>query len=333
MKQPHLTFFCELDPEPLKKLFADPALPTRLKELNASISLGIRDLSPERAEVVKRLTDAGIAVTAWLLLPRKQGYWFNLDNAPHAVRRYSQFRAWSAENELKWAAIGIDIEPDIQVMGKIAQDPSRMTNLLLPKLFDSRRVRKAEDEYTALVTQIHLDGYFVESYQFPLIADERKAHSDLIRKVCGILDLGVDREVFMLYSSFAPALGPGMITSYAGDTRAIALGSTGGGVEIEGQGELAAMDWPALKRDLLLASRSTDDLYIFSLEGCLRQGFLDKLAHLDWEEYEIVPPKQTRNMGLFRGALQTIAWAASHPLWVFVGILSLSWLFRKGKHQ
>jgi len=198
-------------------------------------------------------------------------------------------------------------------------------------LFDSQRIKKAESEYTALITQMHLNGYIVESYQFPLIADERKAHSDLIRKVCGILDLGVDREVFMLYSSFAPALGAGMITSYAPDTHAIALGSTGGGVEIEGQGELAAMDWPALKRDLLLASHSTDNLYIFSLEGCLRQGYLEKLAHINWEETEAVPLQQTRNMGLFRMALQSVAWIASHPLWVIAGILSLNWLFHKRK--
>jgi hypothetical protein len=270
-------------------------------------------------------------VTAWLLLPREQGYWFNLDNAPHAMRRYGEFRSWTLKNKLKWAAIGIDIEPDIQVMDTISEDPSKVTTLLLPKLFDAQRIKKAESEYTALIAQMHLDGYFVESYQFPLIADERKAHSDLIRKLCGILDLGVDREVFMLYSSFAPSMGAGMIASYARDTHAIALGSTGGGVEIEGQGELAAMDWPALKRDLLLASRSTDNLYIFSLEGCLRQGFLDKLARLDWEENEIAPIQQTRNMGLFRTAIQTVAWAASHPLWVIVGIFGLNWFFHRGK--
>ncbi|HTX78914.1 MAG TPA: hypothetical protein VMC62_04565 [Longilinea sp.] len=331
MNHPHLTFFCELDPGPLKKLFADSNLVDQLKALNASISLGIRDFSPERVEIVKTLHAAGIPVTAWLLLPREQGYWFNLDNAPHAVRRYGEFRNWTAKNKLNWAAIGIDIEPDIQVMDVLSKDPTQVSKLLLPKLFDSQRIKKAESEYTALITQMHLNGYIVESYQFPLIADERKAHSDLIRKVCGILDLGVDREVFMLYSSFAPALGAGMITSYAPDTHAIALGSTGGGVEIEGQGELAAMDWPALKRDLLLASHSTDNLYIFSLEGCLRQGYLEKLAHINWEETEAVPLQQTRNMGLFRMALQSVAWIASHPLWVIAGILSLNWLFHKRK--
>jgi len=331
MNNPHLTFFCELDPEPLRKLFDDSTLLDKLKSLNASISLGIRDFSPERVEIVKILNVAEIPVTAWLLLPREQGYWFNLDNAPHAARRYGEFRVWTDKNKLKWAAIGIDIEPDIQIMDSIGRDPAKAAGSLLPKLFDSQRIRKAESEYSAMIAQMHLDGYFVESYQFPLIADERKAHSDLIRKICGILDLGVDREVFMLYSSPMPALGPGMIASYAHDTRAIALGSTGGGVEIEGQGEMAAMDWPLLRRDLLLASRSTDNLYIFSLEGCLRQGLLDKLIHLNWEESELVPLQQTRNMGLFRTALQAVAWTASHPLWVIVGILSLSWLFHRGK--
>ncbi|MGD0708917.1 MAG: hypothetical protein ABSA51_10745 [Anaerolineaceae bacterium] len=314
-------------------LFSNSIALNKLKELDAAISLGIRDFSPERTEIVKMLNTAGIPVTAWLLLPKEQGYWFNLDNARHAVRRYGEFRLWTVKNKLKWATIGIDIEPDIQVMGEISQAPSKVVSLLLPKLFDDQRIKKAESEYTALVTQMHLDGYFVESYQFPLIADERKAHSDLIRKVCGILDLAVDREVFMLYSSFAPELGAGMIESYAPDTRAIALGSTGGGVEIEGQGELRAMDWAALKRDLLLAARFTDNLYIFSLEGCLRQDFMDKLAHMDWGQRETVPIQETRNMNLIRVALQAIAWTVSHPLWVIVGFLSLSWLFHKGKHK
>jgi hypothetical protein len=333
MQKPRLTFFCELDPQPLKKLFSDSTLLAKLKELDAAISLGIRDFSPERTGIVKTLNAAGIPITAWLLLPKEQGYWFNLDNAPHAVRRYGEFRLWTAKNKLKWAAIGIDIEPDIRVMGEISQAPFKVASLLLPKLFDDQRIKKAEGKYTTLVTQMHLDGYFVESYQFPLISDERKAHSTLIRKVCGIVDLAVDREVFMLYSSFAPALGAGMIESYALDTRAIALGSTGGGVEIEGQGELRTMDWAALKRDLLLASRFTDDLFIFSLEGCLRQNFLDKLAHLDWEKNESIPVRAKHNMELIRVALQAVAWTASHPLWVIVGILSLSWLFHREKHK
>lgn len=84
MKKPNLTLACELAPEPLKELFATQELIDDLKTMNASISLGILDFSPERVEVVHQLNKAGIPVTAWLLLPKELGYWFNRSYAPDA---------------------------------------------------------------------------------------------------------------------------------------------------------------------------------------------------------------------------------------------------------
>lgn len=81
MALPRITFFCELDPHPLQDLF-DQRLVNDLLDLHASLSLGIIDLSPQRAQVVQRLNQAGVPVIAWLLLPKDEGYWFNLDNAP-----------------------------------------------------------------------------------------------------------------------------------------------------------------------------------------------------------------------------------------------------------
>ena len=49
-----ITFFCELRAQELKKLFEDRFVFDDLKTLNAGISLGILDLSPERANVVKQ---------------------------------------------------------------------------------------------------------------------------------------------------------------------------------------------------------------------------------------------------------------------------------------
>ncbi len=60
--------------------------------LKASVSLGIIDFSQERASVVSRLNQADIPVEAWLLLPKDQGYWFNLDNASQTITRYAGFK-------------------------------------------------------------------------------------------------------------------------------------------------------------------------------------------------------------------------------------------------
>ena len=79
--KPRLTFFCELEADALETLFADSSVIDNLVTLEASVSLGILDLSPGRAAVVRRLNEAGIPVIAWQLLPKEQGYWFNLGNA------------------------------------------------------------------------------------------------------------------------------------------------------------------------------------------------------------------------------------------------------------
>ena len=93
-----LTFFCELNAEDLKKLFEDRFVFDDLKTLNAGISLGILDFSSERVNVVRKLNRLGIPVTAWLLLPEEQGYWFNLENYTEATARYQAFKVWSEEN-------------------------------------------------------------------------------------------------------------------------------------------------------------------------------------------------------------------------------------------
>jgi hypothetical protein len=99
MARPKLSFFCELEPEPLMGLFTE-AIIQRLISLKATLCLGILDFSPERAAVVHRLNLSGVPVVAWLLLPKDQGYWFNTGNAAQALDRYEQFRLWSAEQNL-----------------------------------------------------------------------------------------------------------------------------------------------------------------------------------------------------------------------------------------
>jgi hypothetical protein len=63
--KPRLTFFCELEADALEALFADSSVIGNLATLEASVSLGILDLSPGRAAVVRRLNEAGIPVIAW----------------------------------------------------------------------------------------------------------------------------------------------------------------------------------------------------------------------------------------------------------------------------
>jgi hypothetical protein len=48
-----------------------------------------------------------------MMLPKEQGYYLNADNSPAAMVRLLAFEKWTAENGLKWAAVGLDMEPTL----------------------------------------------------------------------------------------------------------------------------------------------------------------------------------------------------------------------------
>jgi hypothetical protein len=324
MPAPRLTFACELERQPLKELFADAAVTRHLQAMNAAVSLGLLDLSEERAAVVRHLNEAGIPVVAWLLLPMEQGYWFNADNWPEAISCYVAFRHWKAEHHLRWAGVGLDFEPDINEMRMLQ---SGAIGPLMPELFkrllDRERVRRAQLAYAMLAAQIRADGYAVESYQFSSIVDERKAGSTLLQRLFSIVDVPVDREVLMLYSSFMRRLGPANLWLYGPDAGGIGVGSTGGGVE--GPDAIAPLTWDELARDLRLASRLGDHIFIFSLEGCAHQGFLSRLAAFDWDSPVDPPLEAARRLNWSRRGMRGILWASAHPWIVLGGLAGLIW--------
>lgn len=325
MQQPHLTFFCELEPHSLTELFADANVVETLRALQATVSLGMIDLSPERAAVVQALNRAGIPVVAWLLLPKAEGYWANTDNAPQMVTRYAEFRVWTARYALAWAGVAIDVEPpfsDMQALmgGKAVSLLTRAARRVL----DRERHDRAASIYATLIDQMRLDGHTVESYQLPFIVDERSVAAHVLQRLFGLVDLRVDREVLMLYTSFTPSIGPGLLWSYAHNAEGIGVGSTGGGVD-----DFTPLGWQALARDLRLARRWSDALYVFSLEGCVHQGFLERLVDFDWEAEEAVPETAARQVARVRRVWRGVLWAGAHPAVPLAVFLGLVWTRRR----
>ncbi len=322
MPIPQLTFGCELDSQALRALFADSRVVADLQALNAGVSLGLLDLSDERAAVVRQLNAAGIPATAWLLLPQSQGYWFNLDNAPQALAFYDQFLSWTAAQKLQWDGVGLDIEPDIQTLGRVIKGDVGAAPGILRRAMDGARFRRGQLFYRRLAASIRADGYRLESYQFPFIVDERRAGSTLLQRLMGVVDLEVDREVLMLYTSFmrgdmAGINGLGMLWSYGPEAQGIAVGSTGGGVTVGDVDQIPPLTWDEFRRDLLLAHHWCDHLFVFSLEGAVRQGFLTRLRELDWAQHVPAPWRYYRETGRFRQALRAGLWCSAHP-WVLV---------------
>lgn len=324
--KPHLTFFCEMDSPELAALFSGPETIRQLTALKANISLGLLDLSAERAAVAHKLNQAGIPLHAWLLLPMEQGYWFNLDNASQALQRYQAFRKWTLENGLKWEAIGLDIEPDIRLMQSFKHGLAAGIKTVIGHLQTRSTSENARNHYLQLVQTIQHDGWKVESYQFPLIIDERRARSRLIQTLGRIIDLPVDREVLMLYSSFFRPHGAAILASYASEAGGIGLGVTGGGVDIDGLVDSRPLTWNELQRDLLFASRYSDQLYIFSLEGCVRQGILAQIGQLDWSQVIMLPAADIQRIQRYRALMRAFLWTTAHP-WALIGLLVIPMLF------
>ena len=275
-------------------------------------------------------------VIAWLLLPKEEGYWFNLRNAPQAIRQYAQFIDWTQANGLEWTGIGLDIEPDIRETPGLMKRSWRNWPLYFRRLFTRREWKRGQAAYRDLVSQIHADGYRVDSYQMSMIADERESGSSLIQRLLGLVDVKVDREVLMLYTSFERPYGAGVLASYAPAAQSIGLGSTGGGVDVDFGGP-APLSWDELARDLRLAYHYCDDIHIFSLEGCAQQGFLDRLDGFIWDNPILLPETSLLHVENRRRSLKSLLWVSTHSVAILVaaagGVLLWKGLTRWFKHR
>jgi hypothetical protein len=334
LTRPNLTLVCELDAARLTELFADGAVIDELQALGVRVMIMVSDFSGERARVVRQLNQAGIPLVGIPLFPVEEGYYFTVDNAPRAADRYQQWKQWTGEHGLVWEQVGLDLEPEAQFYLQLMANPWGLVPRLLRRLRDHQRVARAQAAYAALVDQIHADGWPVENYQFPFIADERRTGSTLLQRLMGLVDVGTDREVWMQYTSFVGPLGPGILWSYGPESDAIAVGTTGGGPGIPSQPQFTPLRWEELARDLRLAYRWTDQLYIHSLEGCVWNGYLTRLRSLDWTPAS-TPPETAAVASMLRAGLRGVLRASVHP-WRAAGlVVALLWLLvrRRGRTQ
>ena len=102
--------------------------------------------------------EAGVPVVAIPLLPCEEGYYFTPDNAQRAAECYDEWKAWTAQHGLVWEGVGLDIEPEARFYQQIMDNPWGLMPMLLPRLVDTERLRRAHAAYTALIDRIHADG-------------------------------------------------------------------------------------------------------------------------------------------------------------------------------
>lgn len=324
---PELVFASDGPTEKLEALFT-PVLIHQLKDLHAGVAIAISDFSPERAHVVHALTEGGVPVTAWLVLPKEQGYYFNVSNAPEAATRFAEFQKWTLAQNLHWAAVGLDIEPKLD---ELQGSKIHVAATLIRRAFDYGRVERARKAYGNLVHSMKAAGYTVQTYQLVFLADERRAKSTLFQRTLGLVDVRGDDEVLMIYSSFNHDLGAAWLWSYGPDAQTVAIGSTAPSGSPDLDARYPPLNWDEFSRDLLAASHYSHMVGIYSLEGCVQQGFLPRLQTLDWNQSVTVSAKQAGQITGFRKLVRAVIWTASNFFWICAFVLAaiLGFIYRR----
>jgi hypothetical protein len=299
VKPTRLRFFLELDAHELEPTLTEDVL-SALRRLDAGVTMGLRDLSADRARAVRRMTDAGIPVGAWLLVAREHGYFATIENADVVAARAREVRAWAAREGLAFEALGLDFEPDLRELDLLHSRPVSILHGWARKARNVSAHDAAVERYRTLVRELKAEGATVESYQLPALVEDRRKGRSVLQRLTGSLDVPVDREVVMLYSSLMGPTGAGLVAHWAPHCTAIGLGSTGGGVD-----SLPKLSWAELERDLLVAAAHASDLSLFSLEGCLQQDVLPRLVDFDWSRPAPSLPVQGPLARGVRAALRT----------------------------
>lgn len=266
----------------------NPEVISQLKELHAGLAVEISDFSVERAQAVKKLNEDGIPLTAWLVMSREQGHYLNGFNAPEAEQRFTEFEQWTRMNGLRWGAAGLDIEPNFDQLREMSKNKVRLIWFLTKRFFDDGQVRRGREAYAALIGRFEAAGYPVQTYQMPFLAEERAVRSTLLERLFGIVDMRGNDEVLMAYSSFNHAAGGGVPLMYGPRTEALAVGTT---LDDKAAG-LTALSWDEFSRDLIVAAHFSRVVGVYSLEGCIRNGYLPRMISLDWGQTVTIPASQ-----------------------------------------
>ncbi len=309
----------------MQVLFQNPEVLPALRDLHAQVAVAIADFSPQRAQIVRLLNQQQIPAIAWIMLPADEGIYLNADNAPRAVARVAAFEKWTAANQLRWAAVGLDIEPNFGQLAALRGSPGRLFTTLLRQSFDGGRIGRAQQAYSALIRQIQSQGYPVETYIMPYVPAERSVGSTLLDRQLGTVDVRSNDEYLMLYTSFARRMGAAMIWSLGPHAQSIAIGSTDGPLPAgSGSGPL---DWDEFSRDLLVASHFSRSIGVYNLEGCVRQGFLPRLLAMNWSGSVLIPAASVARAQRFGTIFRIILWIGSHIVYFFAAaLLLLVWL-------
>ncbi|MHA1784262.1 MAG: hypothetical protein ACTSVY_00800 [Candidatus Helarchaeota archaeon] len=181
-----------------------------LPNVNVSITLAVHQsqLIEDNSSAInctKRLNSSGIAVDAWLLMNKENGYWPSDNNAHQFFQLYNEtFRAWKNNYSLYYRGICIDAESlHLSDYALAIQDL-----LTIPLTFWGTTHNNALLKFEDLIEQVHNDNMEIgiTTYQY-LIPDDLFDGDDSLQRILDIPcypPYGYD-----YYSIMSYAQGPG----------------------------------------------------------------------------------------------------------------------------
>ena len=105
-------------------------------------------------------------------------------------------------------------------------------------------------------------------------------------------------------------------------------------MSVGGADRIAPLSWEELARDLRLAHRLCDTIAIFSLEGCVHAGYLERLRSFDWDAPVDLPAREAMQVERFRALLRSILWISAHMPQIAlaaVGTSAVVWWAQRGR--
>ncbi len=316
--KPIISFFNELQTPALVKLFQDSTLIPSLQKLQAEIRMGIMDLTPERAAIVRKLNQAGIPVIACLMLPMEDG--------SKAIERYIATKKWAADNQLNFKGIGIGLEFDKNDAKLIKENTGKWIRKIPGRLYGKSVMEDAREQYANLIKMIKADGYFSESYYVPFIKDEITANRSALQLVTRLTAIKTDREIPLLYSSYF-GFGDGLIQVYGFDANVkyVVLGTTARGDTTYTKSGI--LEYEELIRDIDIAAKKMEEIHISNLEGCVENGYLSKLLEHQYDSTLVINQEEVTDIKEIRDNFQTASKILSYPTLILLIMAIILGLF------
>jgi hypothetical protein len=81
------------------------------------------------------------------------------------------------------------------------------------------------------------------------------------------------------------------------------------------------LNWEEFSRDLIVAHHFSPIVGVYSLEGCVKQGFIPKLKMMDWTQPVVIPAESLHQAAKVANGIHAVLWLGSHLIYFVVAFL------------